>query len=52
MSEAIKTFQTLNISSIFWVVILMGNLSYVLKKYMFRFVKYLVVTNVAYFSLL
>ena len=46
MSEAIKTFETLNTNSVFSLIILKGNLSYVLKKYMFMFIKYIIVTNV------
>ena len=51
MSEAIKTFQTLDNNSKISPIILKGNLSYVLKKCVFMFIKYLAVTNVACFSL-
>ena len=51
MSEAIKTFQTLDSNSKISPIILKGNLPYVLKKCVFMFIKYLVVTNVACFSL-
>ena len=47
MSEAIKTFQALDSNSIISLIILKGNLSYILKKFMFMFIKYLV-TNVAW----
>ena len=45
MSEAIKTFQTLDSNTKISVIILKGNLSYVLKKCMFMFIKYLIVTK-------
>ena len=51
MSEAIKPFQTLDNNSRISLIILTGNLSYVLKKYMFMFIKYLIVIDVACFSL-
>ena len=41
MSEAIKMFQTLDGNSKILLIILKGNLSYVLKKCMFMFIKYL-----------
>ena len=50
MSEAIKTFQTLDSNSIISLIIL-GDLSYVLKKCMSMFIKYLIVTNVALFGM-
>ena len=45
MSEAIKTFETLYSNSKISLIILKGNLSYVLKKCMFMFIKYLIVTK-------
>ena len=50
MREAIKSFQTLDGNSIVLLIILKGNMSYVLEKCMFMFKKYLIVTNVACFS--
>ena len=41
MSEAIKMFQTLDGNSKILLIILKGNLPYVLKKCMFMFIKYL-----------
>ena len=51
MTEAIKPFQILDSNSIISLTILKGSPSYVLKKYKFMFIKYLIVKNVAYFSL-
>ena len=51
MSKTIKTFQTLDSNSKILIIILKANLSHVLKKWMFVFIKYLIMTNVAYFSL-
>ena len=45
MSEAIKTFQTLDSNSKISLIILKGNLSYVLIKCMFMFIKNLIVTK-------
>ena len=45
MSEAIKTFQTLCSNAKILLTILKGNLWYVLKKYMFMFIKCLIVTK-------
>ena len=45
MSEAIKRFQTLDSNSKISLIILKGNLPYVLKKCMFVFIKYLIVTK-------
>ena len=41
MSEAIKMLQTLDGNSKILLIILKGNLPYVLKKCMFMFIKYL-----------
>ena len=46
MSEAIKTFQTLDSNSKISLIILKGSLWYVLKKCMFIFIKYLIVRKV------
>ena len=46
MSEAIKAFQTLYNNSKISLIILKGNLLYVLKKYMFMLIKDLIVTKV------
>ena len=43
MYEAIKNFQTLDSNSEISLIILKGNLQYVLKKCMFMFIKYLIV---------
>ena len=43
MSEAIKTFQTSDSNSKIWLIMLKENPSYVLKKCMFMFIKYLMV---------
>ena len=45
MSEAIKTFQTSDSNSKISLIIPKGNLSYILKKCMFMFIKYLIATN-------
>ena len=45
MSEAIKTFQTLDSNSKILLIILKGNLPYVLKKRIFMFIKYLIVAK-------
>ena len=45
MSEAIRKFQTLDSNSKILQIILKANLLYVLKKCMFMFVKYLIVTK-------
>ena len=45
MREAIKMFQTLYSNSKISLFILKGNLSYILKKCMFMFIKYLIVTK-------
>ena len=45
MSEAIRTFQTLYSDSKISLIIQKGNMSYVLKKCMFVFIKYLIVTK-------
>ena len=45
MSEAIKTFQTLFSNSKISLIIPKENLTYVLKKYMFLFIKYLIATK-------
>ena len=41
MAEAIKMFQTLDSNSKIPLIILKRNLSYVMKKWMFMFIKYL-----------
>ena len=51
MSDARKTFQTLDVKPIILLIILKGNLSFVLKKCMFIFIKYLIATNVICFAL-
>ena len=51
MSEAIKSFQIWDSNSKILLIILKGNLSYVLNKCMLMFVKYFILTNVACFSL-
>ena len=43
MSEAIKTIQTLDGNSKISLIILKGFLRYVLKTFMFMFIKYLIV---------
>ena len=45
MSKAIKTFQTSGSNSKILLVNVKGNLSYILKKSMFMFIKYLIVTK-------
>ena len=45
MGEARKTFQTFYSNSKILLIILKGNLPYVLKKYMFMFIKYLIKTT-------
>ena len=45
MTEAIKTFQTLDSNSKILLIILKGNLPYVLKKCIVMFIKYLIVTK-------
>ena len=45
MSEAIKTIQTLDSNWKSSLIILKGNLSYILKKYMFMFITYLIMIN-------
>ena len=45
MGEAIKMFQTLDSNSKIPLIILKRNLSYVMKKWMFMFIKYLIVTK-------
>ena len=45
MSEAIRTFQTLYSDSKISLIIQKRNMSYVLKKCMFMFIKYLIVTK-------
>ena len=45
MSEAIKTFQILDSNSKTALIIVKWNLRYVLKKYMFMFIKYITVTK-------
>ena len=47
MSEAIKTFQTLDSNSRILLIILKGNLSRALQKCMFMFIKYLIMRKVA-----
>ena len=51
MSQTIKKFQILDSNSIISLIILKRNLSNILIKCMFMFIKYLIVTNVACFSL-
>ena len=46
MSEAIKTFQTLGSNCKISLIILKGKLSYILKKCMFKFIKYLILIKV------
>ena len=46
MNAAIKAFQTLYSNSKISLIILKGNLWYALKKCMFVFIKYLIVTKV------
>ena len=45
MSEAIKMFQTLDSNSKISLIILKGILSYILKKWMFMFMKLFIVTK-------
>ena len=45
MSKAIKMFQTSGSNSKILLIIVKGKLSYILKKFMFMFIKYLIVTK-------